>query len=203
LKIPSGVGLIPSRMSYTALMQVGVLAFQGDVLEHIQALHTLGAEAVEVRSVADLESVQRLIIPGGESTVMSKFLDETGLRGAIIERSEKGNFPIYGTCAGAILLAKDVSSNGVPEKRVKPLMLMDIAIERNAYGRQTESFVDAVTKAIFIRAPKVLKFGPTVRVLSEHGGYPVAYIQGVLLASTFHPELAGGASFLHRLFLTL
>ena len=194
-------------------MKVGVLAFQGDVLEHMRVLQALEVEPKEVRSLSDFATVQGLIIPGGESTVISQFLDETGLHQKIMERSEKEQFPIYGTCAGAILLAKEVLSDGALEKRVHPLDLMDTTIERNAYGRQTESFEDTVmleiegkslsSKAVFIRAPQVKRTGPTVRVLAKHRGYPVLLLQGSLLASTFHPELTGGISVVHQFFLSI
>jgi 5'-phosphate synthase pdxT subunit len=192
---------------------IGVLAFQGDVIEHMQALSVLGAQAKEVRSIDDLKSVQGLIIPGGESTVIGKFLEETGLRKAIIDRCTNGNFPIYGTCAGAILLAKEVLSEGSHEERLHPLGLMDIAIERNAYGRQTESFEATLTldlpsgkeeiSGIFIRAPKVVRISKEVRVLGMYEDVPVALHQGSILISTFHPELSGKPSSLHKHFLGL
>lgn len=182
-------------------MKVGVLAFQGDVLEHMRALATLGAEAREVRSVSELENVEALIIPGGESTVIGKFLEETGLRERIIERHRKENFPIYGTCAGAILLAKEVFSDGVLETRFHPLGLMDISIERNAYGRQSDSFEGE--GMIFIRAPQIKRVGSSVEVLREMQGLPIAVQEGTILASTFHPELSLTPSVFHRLFLTL
>lgn len=194
-------------------MTIGVLAFQGDVIEHERALRALGVEAKEVRSLSDLEEVSALIIPGGESTVIGKFLEETGLRERIIDRHEKEGFPIYGTCAGAILLAKEVFSDGVPEKRYQPLGLMNVSIERNAYGRQTESFEAIISlssegekrkvSVVFIRAPKVKKVGPEITILATHDGSPIVYQQANLLASTFHPELAEGVSLLHRLFLSL
>ena len=182
-------------------MTIGVLAFQGDVREHMDALEVLDATPQEVRSISDLESVQGLIIPGGESTVIGKFLEETGLRERIIERHRKEDFPIYGTCAGAILLAKEVFSDGVPESRFRPLGLMDISVERNAYGRQAESFESE--GAIFVRAPEIRRVGSGIEVLAEHGGLPIAVREGNLLASTFHPELKNAPSLLHRLFLAL
>lgn len=194
-------------------MTVGVLAFQGDVREHLQALRSLNVEAREVRSIVEFNEVDALIIPGGESTVIGEFLLETGLRGRIIERHRTEQFPIYGTCVGAILLAKNVLSNGIPETRVHPLRLMDITIERNAYGRQTESFEASLTldlpsgkeeiAGIFIRAPKVAKIHSDVRVLAHHEGVPVALAQGNALISTFHPELSKKPSPMHRYVLSL
>ncbi|MEK7137063.1 MAG: pyridoxal 5'-phosphate synthase glutaminase subunit PdxT [Patescibacteria group bacterium] len=192
-------------------MTIGVLAFQGDVIEHMQALRLLGAEAQEVRSIDDLEEVKGLIIPGGESTVIGKFLEETGLRKAIIDRCTNGKFPIYGTCAGAILLAREVFSvAAIHESRLRPLGLMDITIERNAYGRQTESFEAYLTldlpsgkeeiSGIFIRAPKVVQIGKSVSVLARYEGLPVACMEGNFLVSTFHPELSTKPSFLHKFF---
>lgn len=193
-------------------MHIGVLAFQGDVIEHMGALSALSAKVKEVRSIDDLQKVQGLIIPGGESTVIGKFLEETGLRTAILGRFKDGNFPIYGTCAGAILLAKEiVGRRGAVRASVLPLM--DIVIERNAYGRQTESFEAPLildlpsgkeeTAGIFIRAPKVVSCDSAVRVLASFGGVPVALVQGTILISTFHPELSEKPSPLHRFFLSL
>lgn len=192
-------------------MAIGVLAFQGDVIEHIRALEALNVGAMEVRSPEELAKVDALIIPGGESTVIGKFLLETGLRGRIIERHRAEQFPIYGTCAGAILLAQDVLSNGMPETRVHPLRLMDITIERNAYGRQTESFEAKISlrlneetkecQAVFIRAPKIVGVGKSVEILARHDGFPVLCRQGTLLVSVFHPELVDFLSPLHRHFL--
>lgn len=193
-------------------MHIGVLAFQGDVIEHLRALRVLGAEAREIRSVAELDQVAGLIIPGGESTVIGKFLEETGLHDRIIELHRGERFPIYGTCAGAILLAKEVLSGGKPDPRVHPLGLMDITVERNAYGRQTESFEETVhlmldgkthdVCAMFIRAPRMVRVGEGVEVIAHHAGFPVACRQGSLLVSAFHPELAETASVLHRVFLS-
>ena len=183
------------------------------MIEHLCALRALGAEAREVRSLADCDNVAGLIIPGGESTVIGKFLMESGLRERIIARHTREQFPIYGTCAGAILLAKDVLSNGMPDPRVASLRLMDITVERNAYGRQTESFEDRATlnpgngveevRAIFIRAPKIVRVGRGVEVLARAEGMPVVCREGTFLVSTFHPELAAGVSVLHRHFLSM
>ncbi len=187
-------------------MMVGVLAFQGDVREHHEALRVLGAASMDVRSVDDLAKADALIIPGGESTVISKFLSETGLFDAIKTRAKEG-FPIYGTCAGAILLASEI----LHDDCVEPMKLIDITVERNAYGRQAESFSDRISldlhgekgdiDAVFIRAPKIVRTGSAVKVLGFLSGEPVLCRQGNILVSTFHPELSGGPSPIHRLFL--
>jgi len=180
-------------------MKIGILAFQGDVLEHTQALKRLGAESCEVRSVHDLQRVDALIIPGGESTVITKFLQETGLDDAITRRHQNEQFPIFGTCAGAIVLAKG------------HLSLMDIVVERNAYGPQSESCTADITLAlpegeervsgVFIRAPKIVSVGNSVEVLGRYQGDPVVCRQGNVLVSTFHPELLKGVSCLHKYFI--
>ncbi len=192
---------------------VGVLAFQGDFAEHMQVLHSLNAEAIEVRNLEDLAKVDRLIIPGGESTVMAKFLESTGMRQQIIARVEaepnaKSQKPlaVYGTCAGAILLAKEVTGKNSPQ----PLGLMDITVDRNAYGTQLQSFeADIVVKNIntpihcsFIRSPKITRVGPDVEILASHEGVPVLVRQGRLLAATFHPEVRGN-TVIHEMFLAL
>lgn len=180
--------------------RIGVLALQGDVVEHIRAVEACGAEAVEVRTVADLEQVEGLIIPGGESPTIGKLLGRAGLDEAIMARARRG-MPIYGTCAGMILLATE-ASGGAPAL----LKLLDISVARNAYGRQRESFETLVEApaidpapfpVAFIRAPIVTRTGPSVKVLAKHGGDPVLVQQGRLLASSFHPEIAHYAG-VHR-----
>ncbi|HLC76445.1 MAG TPA: pyridoxal 5'-phosphate synthase glutaminase subunit PdxT [Candidatus Peribacterales bacterium] len=188
-------------------MVVGVLAFQGDVLEHHQALKNLGVESKDVRSIEEFRDVDALIIPGGESTVIGKFLEETKLGEAIIDRTKKEKFPLYGTCAGAILLAKEI----VGDSSVTSLKLIDISVERNAYGRQTESFQETISLnlgssteeivATFIRAPRIVRVGNTVEVLAMQNGDPVLCRQGSVLVSTFHPELLPELSAVHQLFL--
>jgi 5'-phosphate synthase pdxT subunit len=186
-------------------MKIGVLAFQGDVIEHLQALKILGVETLEVRSVAELDHVDGLIIPGGESTVISKFLAETGVGDRIIKKHQNEKLPIYGTCAGAILLTKEIKDAG----DVQSLGLMDITVERNAYGRQTESFEADIevggesVHGIFIRAPKIISTGNSVIVLASYEGSPVVCEEGKLLISTFHPELSDKPSALHRRFLEM
>jgi 5'-phosphate synthase pdxT subunit len=172
--------------------RIGVLALQGDVAEHIRTVEACGAQAVPVRTVADLERVEGLILPGGESPTIGKLLGRAGLDAAITTRARHG-MPIYGTCAGMILLANE-ASGGEPAV----LKLLDISVARNAYGRQRESFETLVEApaidpapfpVAFIRAPVVTRTGPSVEVLARHDGDPVLVQQGRLLASSFHPEI--------------
>lgn len=187
-------------------MTVGVLAFHGDFAEHIRILKDLNVKAKEIRSLEDLSDVQRLIIPGGESTVMSNFLEDTGVGKEIIRRAKTEQFPIYGTCAGAILLAKKATGKNAP----KTLGLLDIAVDRNAYGTQRESFEAKLKfrrekkplEVSFIRAPIIQKVGSGVEVLASYHGYPVLVRQGRLLAGTFHPEVRADRR-LHVFFLTM
>lgn len=185
-------------------MQIGVLALQGDFREHLTVLRSLGVDARDVRTRAQLDEIDGLIIPGGESTTMAYLLEKTGMLSVLRERGAQG-FPIYGTCAGMILLARELNDSS-PQNR---LALMDIAVKRNAYGRQLDSFeADLHIKnigdfhAIFIRAPKIVRVGPGVEVLAEHDGTPVLVRQKNLLASSFHPELTGDPR-VHRYFLEM
>jgi 5'-phosphate synthase pdxT subunit len=185
---------------------VGVLALQGDFLEHLLTFRRLGAEASEVRLPRDLAGVQALVIPGGESTTIARMLDLYRLREPILERVQAG-MPIWGTCAGLILLAKELQ-----EGRPEPLGLMDIRVARNAYGRQIDSFeidLDAPAlgeepfHAVFIRAPRILEAADSVEVLARlPDGTPVAARQGSVLVSAFHPELTGDTRF-HAYFLSM
>ncbi|MCS7208549.1 MAG: pyridoxal 5'-phosphate synthase glutaminase subunit PdxT [Fimbriimonadales bacterium] len=186
-------------------MTVGVLALQGDFAEHISMLTRLGVESREVRKLSDLESVDALIIPGGESTTIGKLMARYELDRAIHARAEQG-MPIYGTCAGMILLAKDIEGSQQPR-----LGLMDIAVVRNAFGRQIESFEADIpfkptperpVRGVFIRAPIVSRVGAGVEVLSEFEGKIVAVRQGNLLATAFHPELTDDER-VHRYFLAI
>ena len=187
-------------------MIVGVLAFHGDFAEHIALLRSMKVDTREVRSVEDMKEISHLIIPGGESTVMSRFLTMTGLGAEIKQRVKKGTLPVYGTCAGAILLAKKIMRKNPPGS----LGLMDITVERNAYGTQLQSFhaqvsVKGMKKKIpvaFIRAPQITFTGKDVEVLATHGGHPVLVRQGRLLAGTFHPEVRGEKA-IHEMFLSL
>ncbi len=168
--------------------RVGVLALQGDFEAHRKALAEAGAEVVEVRTAPELHSVDGLVIPGGESTTMLKLLRIENLFDELQTFGSKK--PIFGTCAGAILLARDVMS---PSQ--ESLGLMDIGVERNAYGRQLDSRVTTIDfegedlEAVFIRAPIIRRIGPNVRVLAEYNGDPVLAEEGRHLVATFHPEL--------------
>jgi len=169
-----------------------VLALQGDFKEHITALKQCGVEVVEVRLPKDLNDLDGLIIPGGESTTFRILLEEYGLSDVIVKKFRKG-MGVYGTCAGAICLAKKI------EGEQPVLGLMNISVKRNAYGGQLESFevpleVYSWVKefpGVFIRAPTILKVGSNVEVLSSYKGDPVFVREGNLLVSTFHPELSG------------
>ncbi len=183
--------------------QVGILALQGDFDMHGKMLDRIGASWKLVKHSADLGDVQGLIMPGGESTTMLKFFAAEGLGEAVKEFAASGK-PIFGTCAGAILLAKEVLNP--PQER---LALMDITVERNAYGRQIDSAVrqgecpevaDHPLEMVFIRAPIIRRVGEGVRVLGRSEGLPVFVEQGNLLAATFHPELTEDET-IHRYFL--
>lgn len=189
--------------------RVGVLALQGDVHEHEQALRGLGVTPVPVRSPADLESVEMIVIPGGESTTISMLLSSSGLIEPLRERLRDG-MPAFGTCAGMILLADDIVG-GRPDQQ--QLSAIDITVRRNAFGRQVQSFetdldVDGLDRpfhAVFIRAPAVERVGPGVEVLAAVSGSdatvkPVLCRQGAILVAAFHPELSGDPR-LHELFL--
>jgi 5'-phosphate synthase pdxT subunit len=184
-------------------LRVGVLALQGDVSEHAAVLREAGAEPMPVRTPQALEEVQALVIPGGESTTIGALMARCGLDQAVRRRVQDG-MPVFGTCAGLILMAKR-ASGGEP-----PLLgLLDVAVERNAYGRQRESFEDdlhcpavdpAPFRVAFIRAPVVTWVGEGVQVLARHEGLPVLVQQGRLLGATFHPEVTGYPG-VHRYFL--
>ena len=185
-------------------MRVGVLGLQGDFQEHLATFRALGVEAVDVRRPEQLADVGALVIPGGESTTIGKLAERYGFIPAIRDRAREG-MPIWGTCAGAILLAKDVPGHSHPI-----LGLMDMTIERNAFGRQADSFeadldvrgMDGESfHAVFIRAPRIDKLGPDVEVLAAlDDGSVVAAREGRLLATSFHPELTDDRRF-HELFL--
>lgn len=187
----------------------GVLALQGDVPEHREALASiLGKEGViEVRSPGDLARVGAVVLPGGESTTLSRLLDEAGLRAPLTQRAREG-MGILSTCAGLILLARSVE--GSPHGRDPvPLRLLDVNVRRNDYGRQAESFeapveVQGVSggefPAVFIRAPRILEVGREVKVLARYAGSPVMVRQQNLWGLTFHPEI-GADRRLHAYFL--
>ncbi len=188
-------------------MTIGVLSFHGDFAEHLDALNTMSVRALEVRSPEDLSHCDKLIIPGGESTVMSRFLKLTGVGEAIKHRAKEGTIAIYGTCAGAIILSKEAKGKNAPET----LGLMDIVIQRNAYGPQTESFEKELrivgfkepVPVAFIRAPIIEKTGKDVEILAREGENPVLVRQERMLAGTFHPEVRTGNTAIHEMFLRM
>lgn len=186
-------------------MKIGVLALQGAFAEHIKILTDLHIDVVPIRLISDLDGIKALIIPGGESTTMSKLLSNYRLMEPVRKRIKQG-MPVLGTCAGMILLAKKVT-----ETEVDPIGVMDIEIKRNAYGRQLDSFEadlpipalgNKTFRGIFIRAPIVQKVEPTVEVLCQVNKHAVAVKQGNMLACAFHPELTDDMRF-HKYFLSL
>ncbi|AKG36960.1 pyridoxal 5'-phosphate synthase glutaminase subunit PdxT [Paenibacillus durus] len=172
-------------------MKIGVLALQGAVTEHITSIGKTGAEGTPIKRVEELAEVDGLIIPGGESTTIGKLMRKYGFIEAIREFADKGK-PVFGTCAGLIVLAKEIAG-GEPAH----LELMNITVARNAFGRQRESFecdldvkgIEEPIRAVFIRAPLIEKVGPGVEVLSVYNGEIVTAREGNLLVSSFHPEL--------------
>ena len=180
---------------------IGILAIQGDYAAHAEALSESGANPVEVRKPEQLAGIDGLVLPGGESTTILRFLEKHSF--FEILREFCGKKPIFGTCAGTILLAREVLN---PAQR--SLGILDAVVERNAYGRQIDSaIVTAETtlaggplEMVFIRAPRILKTGPGVNVLAERDGFPVLVSQGRVLAATFHPELSRDRR-VHRLFV--
>jgi len=187
-------------------MRIGVLAVQGAFAEHLATLATIGVEGVEVRLPSDLEDVSGLILPGGESTAQRRLIDRWGLREPILELARAG-VPLFGTCAGMILLA-----GGITDGDPTVLPLLDIDVRRNAFGRQLDSFEtelavpmlgDRPVHAVFIRAPIVERVGPGVDVLARlDDGRIVAVRERNVVATAFHPELAGETRF-HRLIATM
>ncbi|MGA9069815.1 MAG: pyridoxal 5'-phosphate synthase glutaminase subunit PdxT [Terracidiphilus sp.] len=180
---------------------IGVLAIQGNYASHAQALAEAGATPTEVRKPSQLTSLAGLVMPGGESTTMLKFLEKHGFFAALQEFC--ASQPVFGTCAGAILLARDVLN---PVQR--SLGVLDATVERNAYGRQIDSAIITAQTAleggplemVFIRAPRIVSVGPGVEVLAERDGLPTLVRQGRILAATFHPELSADRR-VHRLFV--
>ncbi len=202
-------GAVPAPTP-TPGLKVGILALQGEVARHAAALRALGAEPVEVRSAAALADVDGLVLPGGESTTMSKLLDSSGLRAPLAERLA-GGMPALGTCAGMILLATEVLDGRADQES---LATIDVTVRRNAFGRQVNSFEADLDltwggaaveggpfHAVFIRAPVVEAAGAAVEVLATVGDRPVLARQGSTVVASFHPELTDDLR-LHRLFLS-
>lgn len=192
-----------SRGSTENRTRIGVLAIQGDYAAHAEALAEAGAEPVEVRKPEQLAGIDGLILPGGESTTVLRFLEKLRFFDLLTEFG--GIKPVFGTCAGAILLAREVRN---PAQR--SLGLLDVVVERNAYGRQIDSTILTEETAlaggplemVFIRAPRLVEIGPTVEVLARRDGSPVLVRQGTLLAATFHPELSADRR-VHQLFVRI
>jgi pyridoxal 5'-phosphate synthase pdxT subunit len=185
-------------------VKIGILAVQGDFAAHAEMLDALGAETLEVRTPADLDGCDGLILPGGESTTQLQFLQEEGLFDAIRNFAAAGR-AVFGTCAGAILLATNVRNPAQAS-----LSLLDMTVSRNAYGRQLASSVffgpskltDVPMEMVFIRAPVIDSVGPGIEVLAEYGGKPVLVRKANVMAATFHPELTRDST-VHRRFLEL
>lgn len=188
-------------------VRIGVLALQGDTREHLAALQEAGADASTVRRRAELDAVDALVIPGGESTTMSHLLREFDLLEPLRERLA-GGMPAYGSCAGMILLATEILDAGAPGREALPLRAIDMTVRRNAFGRQVDSFegdiefegLDGPVHAVFIRAPWVERIGPDMRVLAHADEHIVAVRQGSVLATAFHPEMTGDRR-VHKLFV--
>jgi pyridoxal 5'-phosphate synthase pdxT subunit len=187
-------------------MRIGVLALQGDFREHLQTLGTIGVDGIAVRLPRDLEGASGLILPGGESTAMRRLIDRWDLRQPILDLAQRGA-PLFGTCAGMIVLAREIAGGEPPI-----LPLLDVTVERNAFGRQLDSFEadlsvpvlgDRSVHGVFIRAPIVERTGPNVDVLASlDDGRIVAVRERNIIATAFHPELAGETRF-HRLLATM
>ena len=187
-------------------MKIGVLALQGAYREHLRTLAAIGVEGVAVRLPQDLDDVAGLILPGGESTTMRKLIERWGLRQPILDLAA-GGLPIFGTCAGMIVLAREIAGGEEPV-----LPLLDVTVERNAFGRQLDSFEadlsvpvlgDQPVHGVFIRAPIIERTGPDVDILARlDDGRVVAVRERNVIATAFHPELAGETRF-HRLVATM
>ena len=187
-------------------MRIGVLALQGAFAEHVATLRSIGVEAVEVRLPEHLDDIDGLILPGGESTTMRKLIERWGMRGPILDLAARGA-PLFGTCAGMIVMAREIAGGEAPI-----LPLLDVTVERNAFGRQLDSFEtelsvpllgDTPVHAVFIRAPVIVRVGPDVDVIARlPDGRIVAVRERNIIATSFHPELAGETRF-HRLLAML
>ena len=193
-------------MEIPKTIKVGVLAIQGDFERHVVQLESLGVPCIEVRLPVDLDKIDGIILPGGESTTMDIMLDRFNLREPLTAFCRTK--PVYGTCAGTILLSRRIQDN---LSNVKPLNIIDIEVVRNGYGRQVFSFNERLdvnlgngtkqVEAAFIRAPKIVSFGSGVEVLARRGDDPVLVRSGKVLACVFHNELGGDTAIL-RYFLT-
>lgn len=192
-------------------LPVGLLTLQGDYAKHEASFRALGCAVAGVRRPAELDKVRCLVIPGGESTTLSRLIDSAGLREPL--RAFARQRPVMGTCAGLIMLADELEGEDPAVHGVRTLGLLDCTVRRNAYGRQIDSFTAPVVfdslltaggpfPAVFIRAPRLVRVGPGVEVLARHGGEPVAVRQGRLLGLAFHPELTDDLR-LHQAFLDL
>ncbi len=189
--------------------RIGVLALQGDTREHLAALGSAGADALTVRRRTELDSVDALVIPGGESTTMSHLLREFDLLEPLQARLADG-MPAYGSCAGMILLASEILDAGSAGREATALKAIDMTVRRNAFGRQVDSFeegiafggLDSPVHAVFIRAPWVERVGPDAQVLAQAAGHVVAVRQGRNLATAFHPEMTGDRR-VHELFVSM
>ena len=191
-------------------LPVGILALQGDVEKHRQALVRGGRETFAVRRPAELVQVSSLVIPGGESTTLSRLIDRSDLRQPLLDFAAAGK-PILGTCAGLIMLSRGLVNERRPDWHgVKPLGLLDVTVERNGFGRQIDSFTEVVNlvsgpngddpcNAVYIRAPRIVEVGPEVEVICRRpDGEVVGVRQGAIIGLTFHPELGDDGCF-HRL----
>lgn len=189
-------------------MNIGILALQGAFAAHEQVFTGLGASVTRVKTPADLAVVDALVLPGGESTTMSMLLDSSGLRKPLEIRLHDG-FPVFGTCAGLIMLSSDIKDG---RRDQRPLGALSVTVRRNGYGRQIDSFETPLIvddgaqqiemNGVFIRAPRIEEVGSNVVVLSMANNDPVLVRQGNVLAATFHPEL-GGSGYVHQLFLEI
>lgn len=192
-------------MNSSTKINIGVLGLQGDFLEHLHILSALNVNTKVIRYPEELEDIQGLIIPGGESTTIDRLMDDE-LREAIVDFSKKGR-PIFGTCAGAIVLSKKIIDG---KEWQKPLGLIDVEIRRNAYGRQKDSFdvvlnipsLGTIIRAVFIRAPEIVNIGPKVKELANFEEIPVLVQEDNVLICTFHPELSSNPT-IHRYFISL
>ena len=190
----------------SARARIGVLALQGAFAAHAAALQRLGVSTAEVRVAADLEQCDALVLPGGESTTMSQLLETSQLFDPLAKRIAAG-MPVFGTCAGMILLSKGIADGRSDQRSFAAL---DIDVQRNGFGRQRDSFeteidvlgLDRAFHAVFIRAPRISRTGSEIETLASHGGEPVLVRSKTVMAASFHPELADDDR-VHQLFLTM